>query len=1066
MPEVAPSRQAVEASTDSRAPSTGSDVFISYSRTDHAFAERLTRALREHGLKVWVDLEGLFAGEEFLPRILSAIEGADAVVFVLSPDAIASPYCLRELEHAELHRKRILPLLRRDVEVGRVPPAAASRQWLFVRDSDDFDQALAALESAIRVDPAWVRTHSRLLQRASEWENRARNRSLALRASELEEAETWLASAHGKDPQPSPLHAEYIVASRRAATRFRGIVLGAVSLGLVVSLVLAGIALLQRNRAVTQYQIATSRQLAAQAVSAFDAMPRLGLLLGAEALRLALAADPSQTMPAEAALHQLLARSGGVPIPLETAQSLRIQVQGSWLLGVDGNGGASLWYRAAPWHAPDGGALLQVWSDSAVRAAALAPDARSLAVVDTTGALSVFGLGDSSITQTPARFASLPKVEAVSFAASGILALETDDGFLVVRLDQPQVPAIGSISLDDASTRVTVGASGRVVAGVEFMGRVLLWNLDDAIPSTPTVLPGLPTEGYATVLSPDERWLAVRDLENVLLFDLNRGSWQFLPVFDDRVRHVAFSADGRWLAAGGGDFTNMIPGDESLVLWRLGPNGPGARFQLVGHSAAVTDFAFTADGRWLVSGDRDGRLLMWDLSKRDPSGEPIAPRGHEGEILQVLALDEGGILTVGLDGLRAWNLAQPFAHPRVISSGSDEARAPTFAANGRWLSVITSGGEYAVRTWELGADGAPIATYTLRGFNEPVLAAAICPDGGCVATATRDGVVQLWRLADGTATSRTLGEHSSAVHSLDFSPDGRWLAAGGGEIFNSDSTGFVRAWDLRNPDDASLALQRDSLDQSVSGLAFDGSGRLAVATGDALEGDGGSVSIWSTPFQTLQSPPDFEARLATPVASLAFAGGRFAAGGQDGRVRMYDGQGWRTVSEFVLHAEPQGMRGVVTTAAHVVAFSPDGKWLASGSLAGPVHLWRMTAPADTPVVLETGAGTTTAASFDPIGRWLAIVDGTGRLTLWNMESETPRLAPLPPGPAQLSEVAFDPRGERLATTDRAGNVLLWDLRADALLERACSIAGRNLTREEWGRFIDLEPYRTTCPNTR
>jgi WD40 repeat protein len=252
------------------------------------------------------------------------------------------------------------------------------------------------------------------------------------------------------------------------------------------------------------------------------------------------------------------------------------------------------------------------------------------------------------------------------------------------------------------------------------------------------------------------------------------------------------------------------------------------------------------------------------------------------------------------------------------------------------------------------------------------------------------------------------------------------------------------------------------LNPSVSALAFDSSDRLAVATGDALTGGSGSVSIWSAPFQTLESGPAFEVRLPTPVVALALADGRFAAGGQDGRVHVYAGESWRNVSQFVLHDEPQGMRGAVTTAAHVVAFSPDGTWLASGSFAGPVRLWRMTAPADTPVVLETGAGTTTAASFDPTGRWLAIIDGAGRLTLWNMERETPRLAPLPASPAPLSQVVFDPRGERLATTDRAGNVLLWDLRADALLERACGVAGRNLTREEWNRFIDVESYRATC----
>ena len=1037
----------------------GTDVFISYSRTDKPYVEQLARTLGDRGLNVWVDLEGLLAGEEFLPRILAAIEGADAFVFVLSPDSIASPYCLRELEHAGQHRKRILPLLRRDVEPARVPPTAASRQWIFVRESDDVAHGMDALESAIRVDPTWVRAHSRLLQRAGEWESHGRSRSLVLRAAELKEAETWLAGARGKEPEPSPLHAEFIVASRQATTRFRGVVLGAVSTALIVAIGLAAVAMVQRNQKETQRQIAVSRQLSAQGMSTFEAAPKLGLLLAAEALRRAQDADAAEVTPAEAALHQLLTRVGGTPLSLDMTPSV-VDARGNWLLGISG-GDASLWHRTGTWNDPSGVKLERVWNEKAIRDAALAPDSASMIVVDAQGAVHRYSLTGSSVTQPSIRFTSIPPVKGVEFVARGMLALETADGLVLASSDRTDAPPASSIQFD-GSTRATVGAAGRVAAGVQFMGHVQLWNATDNF-SVATTLPGAPTEGFGTVLSADERWLAVRDLNNVLLWDLRSpGEPKVLRVFDDRVGQVVFSTDGRWLAAGVGDFTNMMSGDESIVLWRMNEDGPGERYQLSGHAVAVTDFAFTADGQWLVSGDRAGRLLFWNLTAPDPSRQPRAPMAHEGEIRQVIPLEEGALLTLGSDGLRAWNTEQMFAQPRVLASGSARARSPAFAEHARWLSVIGTDDEDTLRVWELSEGNSPTATYTPKGFPEPVLATAMCPAGGCMATGTRDGVIQLWRLAEGKATATTLAKLSVAVQSLAFSRDGALLAAGGGAIFKSKGTGFVRVWDMQQTS-PKLVLDHNALALPVSVLAFESAGKwLAVATGNELEGDRGSVSIWATTSRPIAVQPAFEKQLTTSIAALAFApDARLAAGGQNGRVYIYSGKGWSNTRELVLHQDSQGSHGVVTTTARTVEFSADGTWLAAGSYVGPVRLWRL-ASSEPPIDLKTGAGNITTARFDPFGRWLATDDGAGGLALWNMEGAAPRLAPLGAGQPSLSGIVFDTRGEHLAGTDNAGNVRLWELRSNVLLSIACRAAGRNLTAEEWTRFIGSEPYRETC----
>ena len=77
------------------------DAFISYSRRDAVFVEGLAAALEGRGKTVWLDTEGIEAGEVFPLALQRAIEGSDAFVFVITPDSVASRFCTQEIEHAQ-----------------------------------------------------------------------------------------------------------------------------------------------------------------------------------------------------------------------------------------------------------------------------------------------------------------------------------------------------------------------------------------------------------------------------------------------------------------------------------------------------------------------------------------------------------------------------------------------------------------------------------------------------------------------------------------------------------------------------------------------------------------------------------------------------------------------------------------------------------------------------------------------------------------------------------------------------------------------------------------------------
>ena len=85
--------------------------FVSYAREDQPFVRKLHEALDRRQRDTWVDWEGIFPTEEWMAKIRSAIDSAQAFVFVISPDSVASRVCGEEIDHAAKQNKRIIPIV-------------------------------------------------------------------------------------------------------------------------------------------------------------------------------------------------------------------------------------------------------------------------------------------------------------------------------------------------------------------------------------------------------------------------------------------------------------------------------------------------------------------------------------------------------------------------------------------------------------------------------------------------------------------------------------------------------------------------------------------------------------------------------------------------------------------------------------------------------------------------------------------------------------------------------------------------------------------------------------------
>jgi WD40 repeat protein len=112
-----------------------------------------------------------------------------------------------------------------------------------------------------------------------------------------------------------------------------------------------------------------------------------------------------------------------------------------------------------------------------------------------------------------------------------------------------------------------------------------------------------------------------------------------------------------------------------------------------------------------------------------------------------------------------------------------------------------------------------------------------------------------------------------------------------------------------------------------------------------------------------------------------------------------------------------------------IAFSPDGKTLASGSDDDTISF------DNTTIIWDISDPTTPSQ--------LVTLEGSGRLV-------------------DINSVVFSPSGKILTTGNDDGTITLWDLDPTSWVKKACQRVGRNFTRAEWSQYFPGEEYRKTC----
>jgi len=601
---------------------------------------------------------------------------------------------------------------------------------------------------------------------------------------------------------------------------------------------------------------------------------------------------------------------------------------------------------------------------------------------------------------------------------------------------------------------------GTLLATTSTDGTARIWD-----PKTGTLqhtLTGHTGKVIHAAFSPKGRLLATTSEDHtVRIWNPETGTLQhILEGHDKKVKHTTFNHDGELLATTSNDRTTRI--------WD--PHTGTLKHTLTGHTDDVVNAAFNPDGTLLATASEDGTTRIWNPhtgtlehtltghtgkvthTTFSPDGELLATTsndrtthiwnpetgtlqhtltGHTGKVTHAAFNYDGTLLaTTSTDGTtRIWK-PRTGTPQHTLKGHEDWVSYTTFNHDSTMLATIS--GDGTARIWNPHT-GTP--QHTLKGHEDWVSYTTFNHDSTLLATTSGDGTARIWNPETGTL-QHTL-KHEKWVSHAAFNPNGTMLAT-------TSTDGTARIW---NPETGTLQHTLEGHTGWVSRAAFSPNGTLLATTSKDR-----TARIWNPETGTLQHTLKHEKWVSH--AAFNHDGTMLATTSGDRTARI-----WNPHTGKLQHTL-KGHSGEVIHAT----FSPDSALLATTSGDSTVRIWNPHTGALKHTLIDHN-DRVSHATFNHDGTLLATTSDDRTARIWNPRNGTLKHT-LTGHNGWVSHATFNHDGTLLATTSDDRTARIWNMTFPSrifLQKKACKIAGRNLTRAEWKKFLPGESYQGTCP---
>jgi WD40 repeat protein len=546
------------------------------------------------------------------------------------------------------------------------------------------------------------------------------------------------------------------------------------------------------------------------------------------------------------------------------------------------------------------------------------------------------------------------------------------------------------------------------------------------------------TGGSVVAISPNSRYLAsVSDDWSIRVWEITNGK-EVAHLIHDGVAttSIAFSPDNKQLISSG---CNIIV-DENFFGWGC-PAGTtiiwdistGREIASLAHSRDIRSIAFSPNGELIVTGEGDDENSI-SIGGEDTvrvfdarTGEELHRMSHDSGVNSVAFSPDSKLVVSGSDDntARVWDVATGREISRMTHD--DMVVAVTFSPDS--LYAGSASWDHTARVWEASTgneaarmthddalislvfsqDGRKVISGSPNdGFvtweaikrqeisqlthDGIVNSFAISSDGKLVVSGSGDNTVRVWDIATGREITRWT--HQESVVSVAFSPNDKYVASS-----SLDNT--ARVWDVASGKEIARMVH----DVSVYPIAFSPDSKVLVSGGGlrnavSWPGSDGTARVWEISTGTEITRMLHE----NDIKSVAFSpDGKFVvSGSDDNTARIWES---KTGTEIA--------RMTHDDAVSSVAFSPDGRYVISGSWDGDLRIW--VAATGKQLVRMQHDGIVEMATFSPSGKYALSGGGDNTARIWEVATgkEITRMIHEHP----VLSVAFSPDGKYAISGD-------------------------------------------------